>query len=291
LSRQGRLNIPAMVKELDLPGGEAQIIGGQYVVKVGAYGECVGRPLEVDIEVRLNKAPYTVTKRYAVQVPWGSMDYQNLHPYGQIVPDWYSFCPHESRNNPHANWWQGALLVDVRGGGVQKKEFYVPAHGFEPGRASEAWECGGQTGNDMCFVAMHSVNDAVPNMAAQIAARCAYYLRQNKPYGNYGDYPLSQDTLNTLGVVYEAALGVVTAPGLYRYERMGGLGGTPVFTRYGDWTGGEYFGWAQDVNAHVLPLLQTEIDAGYAVAFFHVMGWASSIYLASEAELGGCPSI
>lgn len=120
-------------------GTTPTVIDGLYAIKVSCNSFCwPDRPLpiEVDIEVRVNKAPNTRTERYAVTIPAASAWPRANCPYGwRFNPDtWWYFqhCPYESGENPHYNWWQGAILVDVKQGLLSREEVYVPEHGFLP---------------------------------------------------------------------------------------------------------------------------------------------------------------
>lgn len=283
-TRGQALNIAAMCDAFALPTGRKQILPGQYAVKVGSDGGCSG-PIEVDIEVRVGKAPYTKTYRYAVSVEAGTDWYNNMHPYGQIIPSWYSQCPTDSRNNPHGTcWWQGAVLIDVEKSEVERREFYVPAHGYEPAPWTPWWECPQGHGPYVTYIAIHT--DTLTNGTPiwQFAAWEAAFPTTMDPWGGPSRYPLSEYDLALVGGRAEAAQEAVTRPGLYRYEL---IDGSHVFTRYSDWTTGMYIGWATNVNTTVTPLLQSELDAGAYYASFHAWYWVSQIYLIAYS--GGCP--
>ena len=280
-NRDNALNIPQMIDACGLPAGDDQVLPGQYVVKVGAFGACMG-PVEVDIEVRVNKQPFTQTHQFSVTVDVGSDWYNNLHPYGQFIPSGISQCPDtDSRNNPHGNcWWQGAILVDVQNGLVSSSDFHVPEHGFDPAKWLAWWECPG-SGPVVTYIA--SKDDTVNGAPIwQFAGYEALNYSVWDMWGGPEKYPLT-DTGNA---IYEAAQQVVTRSGLYRHEIVGGIN---VFTRVSDFTDGMWFGWSMDITGTVTPILQQEIDAGAYYASFHCLGWASMIYL--QGMTGDCPEI
>lgn len=83
------------------------------------------KPLKVEIEVRLNKAPGTKTQTFLLEIDdWvGGNALRAVQPFGSIDP--YAQCNFNSGTNPHAaNWWQGALLIDVQHGTVRKVDNY-----------------------------------------------------------------------------------------------------------------------------------------------------------------------
>lgn len=139
--RRELLRLSDMARELDLPSGEGKIVSGDYVVKLASADGCNVVPLEVDLEVRVLKAPYTIRKRFEVTIPKGTSWPRPAFPYGHQWPSEWSSCPFESGNNPHAeNWWQGAVLANPRGS-IRRVEAYVPAHGFAPEGYDFDWEC------------------------------------------------------------------------------------------------------------------------------------------------------
>lgn len=143
-------------KLLERSGMKNQVLSGNYIVKIAAWGDprrrtsrgdqhppstgahyhsaCDFReyltemnlPLRVEVEVRLGKQPFTTTQTFTIEVPDYDEDItRTLYPFGDSG---YAPCPIFSGQNPHAaNWWQGALLVDVEGGTVERQEYNAPS--------------------------------------------------------------------------------------------------------------------------------------------------------------------
>lgn len=291
-NRKGVLNLRQMREALDLPSGEGVIIGGNYIIKVGASELCTSAPLEVDIEVRVLKAPDTVTQRFQVTVPYGSDLSANIHPYGEIFPDNRQFCPHESRNNPHANWWQGAVLANPRSGAVRQESYYVPDHGFSPARFDPFWECTfTSTGKAAIFVGFAGVAGvSYAAFAPQVAARCVYERGQVNPFGFPEDYPILATPPYAdnpdFDLIYNAAVRDVPTENarLYRYKAPPEAS-PPIFeaTPFPA-------GFSITDAAWIEPLKEQLRAEGYHYLYFFVApyhSWAEAIYL-DEFE---CPII
>lgn len=281
-SRDDMLNIGQMLETLELPTGEGQIIPGKYAIKIGSAAPCYG-PAEVDLEVRVLKGPYTITKRFELTVPYGSGLYMNMTPYGQVIPDHYSFCPHESGGNPHANWWQGAVLVDPRAGTAKRVEQYVPEHGFTPRRFLPGWECGGWD-FPAIYIGIHFLADQrYVDFYPQVVARCAEFYTQNYPWGSPEDYPLTPENY----VAYEspvmaAALRDVQDVGMYRY--IGQWDGGPRFERLDvSHTYAISFEWAEE-------FLPIESANGKDLIVAHVVQ-AYTKHFPTGLPSGGCPAL
>ena len=131
------LQIPEGLRALDI---SPAVLAGPYVVKVG-LSDWACDPVVVEIEVRVNKLPLTVIKRYEVTIDYGTEYFRLIPPYG-VPTDLAHGCDHEVGNNPHwRNWWGGALLVDVLGGTIEPRSFHLPSHGFATGPWNPALGC------------------------------------------------------------------------------------------------------------------------------------------------------
>lgn len=126
--------------------GAGKVIGGEYAIKIVGYGEdCrwsesadnqifdsemtgYHDPLILDLEVRVNKYPNTITKRYEVTLIRATYFFRNLWPFGDPAQNGIG-CPSNmfgDINHHYSCWWQDCVLVNVNGGSIRLAEEYVP---------------------------------------------------------------------------------------------------------------------------------------------------------------------
>jgi hypothetical protein len=116
-----------------LYGTGIQAKPGQYILKVLMYGDCrvnEGTSIDVEISVRVGK-PFSPKGKYIPQttfqttarIQWWSRWERAVFPFGGIFGD----DPQVGSPNPHGPmWWQGALIIDVKGRVVTEEPQYIP---------------------------------------------------------------------------------------------------------------------------------------------------------------------
>ncbi len=113
-----------------------QTINGQYVIKVGLRATaCINGPFEIDLEVRVGKAPNMRRRRERLTITRGSNLIQLVKPFGwnfanidlNPEPEYFRIS---AENSHQANWWPGAVLADVANGTLSTEPYLLPARGF-----------------------------------------------------------------------------------------------------------------------------------------------------------------
>lgn len=148
--RRELLRIPELLEQLGV-SGQAMVLPGNYVIKLGAMGGCTEVPLFAELEVRVGKGANAKTQRFNVEIPFTTQEFRPTFPYGWNTPPFYSTpCAFQQGNNPHAgNFWQSAVLVNVRNNSISLQDNFVPEHGFEPAPYNFSWECDPVTPTDI----------------------------------------------------------------------------------------------------------------------------------------------
>ncbi len=190
----------------NVPGVRA--LPGNYVIKVGLR-DLLCQPATIEIEVRVNKAPYMIRRRYHVTCDAVSGYFRNHNLFGapadfvidtpggpQRLDEVYA-CEYEYGPNPHyRNWWQGAILADVVRGSISTEPYYVPANGFEPGPFPGGLECTSVAYyGEVCFFGLHQpgsggwIGPTVP--VQEVAAVCSFVVSSVRSASNTSVFGLS----------------------------------------------------------------------------------------------------
>lgn len=228
--KRGFLPVKEVAEREELPFGRSQVIAGNYVIKVGAKGfTCPAQNIEIDLEVRVSKNPHMKRRRYQITVPNAGYAARLITPYGWQWPQGESWpCPEYSGTNPHShNWWQGAVLANVRQGTQQRVELLVPSHGFEP--AQFEFGCPPNTGgtvpgNELYIGWVMTASGAWLPYAAEVTARIVL----QGAWGFPGEYPLdayraSQGLPPILSEGYGAEVKAAAQRDIVDQPIMGGL--------------------------------------------------------------------
>lgn len=144
--RAGDVEVAKLISVATGSGYTGRVLAGEYAVKIVGIGEdCMWsvstdsqiydsemtgyhEPLVLDLEVRVNKYPNTITQRYEVTLIRATGYFRNMWPFGDPYQSGIG-CPSNIFGdiNHHYNcWWQDCVLVDVNGGSIRLASDYVP---------------------------------------------------------------------------------------------------------------------------------------------------------------------
>lgn len=224
------LQMPEAYRNL---GIQPKVLAGQYAVKIALIdGWCLGRDWaagrnnKIEVEVRVGKGQSQIRKRFIVEPMQWSTYNRVACTYGfERPPNVGSWCNYEYGNNPHwKNWWQGAILVDIKAKTIEARPYYCPTNGsFHPGEIMSNWECDATPqfqitflGTAMPWSTYYQTEPQFPQVMASMAMEAGGY--SGYPWSDPANYPISCPAWcfggSTLDATMEAHLNAVYSSGL-----------------------------------------------------------------------------
>jgi len=234
------------------------ILPGDYIIKVMAVGvECKWsntpfpnnydwnenvvnymQPMTIEVEVRVGKAPHTLTKKFTTVLSAYSEQLRDVWPFGNFTPIDVQQCV--GGDNPHGPWWsQSAILANPIANAIRLTndvpDVFVPSQTFSICNR-QYWDiyvavfqpwCAYATGSYASEVANQIYNGLVVNARretygpvdvplitqAQIAAAAAVVIDSSTGEGLYHyDYPTNTFTKFAVGS-YDTSLSTLDPVG------------------------------------------------------------------------------